>query len=714
MNGNVLDPVIKEEDGRKRYFCPVVGCPHAKATKEGYFNRRGYNKHFSTFHFTGEKIGFLSMLNWGSPGLSLGSIRKAFRICEAEGVDFIGIIAGICSYPEYAYRFTRPELLKTAEDLGLYEETKKGRKIYYFEEARDWLINEIAEEIADGMPHIRHGRKDVKIYLVTSPASTIDGWLGREVARRLVRLRKDILFWGEGFAYFQLQKHDATVGALTFIKPPWRSKYYSTAVDRLIEDHERQTSKDLPDLWVVGGTASSTHRPPGEKKVPYVSLPALHELQKINSAENQVGLRIVEFLPQSNDFLVRTYNLKDDIANKRTFVPEPKNTTELQLGVVATLKNEVEPQTIGQLEAKLKTPRGQISKAIKELNNSKYEPKIDKDQDSKRYDFNTAWMQNKLEFPDTNFKALQEETFLGFGCLHAGSIYSEYEWFVQECPRIILEHNIKNLVAAGDLIEGLEHDLDKRGEVMGGSDYSDQQIFAARLIGSVVSSVFQSLFSKAMERYAKRKPSNGELKTIVENALMNSYFIPGNHCSWTRRKGIKPLTEFEPKLVEYLTTGIENELEKRGLQIPRLNKLVEAQVMRGEDQILKSGLGLTIRHPGMSRTLTSSLRAQHTLDQTNTPTTMLANFHVAIAVEQWEKELGQRVAMQLGSIVWKTEYEHDKLKGRLDVGVGYLKTLADENQRILVTEMAYFGGGNRKAFTNRETFLDPFMADLGI
>ena len=101
------------------------------------------------------------------------------------------------------------------------------------------------------------------------------------------------------------------------------------------------------------------------------------------------------------------------------------------------------------------------------------------------------------------------------------------------------------------------------------------------------------------------------------------------------------------------------------------------------------------------------------LDVTDTQVVVLANFHVAVNVEQWESELGQRVALQCGAFVWKTEFEHDKLKGKLDVGSSYLRVLSDKEGRITITETAFFGGGERKELSNEE-LLQSFMEDLGI
>ena len=495
------------------------------------------------------------------------------------------------------------------------------------------------------------------------------------------------------------------------LKASWRGKYYSTPADRLIEDEIKQTSQDMPDLWVIGCGASSLQRPKGEKPRPYISLPGLHQLQEVHTSENQTGIRVVEFVPQTNEFLVRTFNFKDYAANERKWIPDPEKATDLQLQAVSALKSEG-PHTVGMLEDALRVPRGQIAAAIKELNEVGYQPSIILDEVSQLYDFNSWWIQNRLSYPEIDPKDLNEETILSFGCLHAGSIYTEYRWFVEEVPRIILEQGSTTLVAAGDLIEGLEWNLDKKGEVMAGLNYTQQERLAASMICSVMLQVFEARLREELEGYRKRKPSADELQAAVESSLLDLYFIPGNHCGWVKGKGITPLSTFQPALIKCLTRSIEDVLEKLGLELPGLNQIVEDKVVEGKVHTLPSGLGLTVLHPFMARALTSSLRAQHALDASDTQVVVLANFHVAISVEQWDSDLGQRVALQCGSIVWKTEFEENKLK-RLDVGVVHVRVLSNQEGRILITETAFFGGGEKEAYEN-ELLLQRFMEDIGI
>jgi len=706
---NIPDPVIRVVEDRDRFFCPVEDCPHEKASAEGYLTRRAYRRHFDAFHLQSETVGFISRVDWGSPGFRKGLLELAFQRLEKEQVRFIIWGGGLISFPHLRGEMNATNLRMVARDHDLYTTTLKGKKTEDTARAREFLLNKWAAELALAIPRIRRKRGYVKIYVVTSPAPNYDGWIGAEVARRLVRIRSDIRFWGERSARFPLKRQNKTLGVLAPMKSSWRSKYYSTAVDRLIEDEERQTSQELPDMWVVGCTASALQRPAGEKKRPYISIPGLHRLQEVHTAENQIGTRVIEFFPEDR-FVVRTYTFKDLVAEERRFIPNPNTGDELQQQTVAEMKHQ-EKLTIGMLEDTLRVSRSKIAKAIEALNESGYEPRVLLDADSQLYEFDSHWIQNSLAYPKINLDKLREDTILGFGCLHAGSVFSEYRFFVEKVPQLAIEHGVNVLVGAGDFIEGLQHDLDKRGEVMRGWNYTDQETLAAREVAAVMGKIFKARFERLLNG-RKRKPSQEELWQAVDSCLIRFLYREGNHDGWLARDGVTPLATFHPALVKRLTENVEEVLHEHGLELIHLSQLVETKVSLGEVHELPSGLGVTILHPHMARAQTSSLRAQHTLDLATTPAVILANFHVAMSVEQWDGDLGQRVAVQIGALVWKTSFEHSKLK-RLDVGVGYLRILSDEEGRILMSETAFFGGGDREELSN-DDLLDSFMTGLGV
>uniref|UniRef100_A0A831YZ57 Uncharacterized protein n=1 Tax=candidate division WWE3 bacterium TaxID=2053526 RepID=A0A831YZ57_UNCKA len=655
----------------------------------------------------------MSRLDWGSPGFRQGLVELAFQHFEKENVRFVILAGGLVSYPHLKRQTGSNETLLFVweEEFGgdYGEDDKKPSRKVKLEQARQILFERWAKEIAEMLPKLRNGSGHlVRIYIVTSPAPNYDGWIGREIARRLTVLRPDIRYWGEESVQLPLKYQNKIVWVLGPEKASWRSKYFSTAVDRLIEDEEKQTSQALPDLWIVGCTASSLQRPKGEKKRPYISVPALHRLKEVHTAENQVGILVVEFSPQGH-FLVRNYNFKDYTARERECIPDPEG-TPIQKGVVTELKRKG-AMTIGMLEDALQMSRAEITAAIEALNGGSYAPAIRLDKDSQLYDFDSRWVETKLKYPMVTRDMCREDTLLNFGCLHAGSVFSEYRFFVHEVPKIMIRQGSKVLVGCGDLIEGLEHDLDKRGETMAGMNYTDMERLAAWMVCQVMLKTFKTRFAEALQAFKEKAPSRKQLRSLVEESLVTFLYREGNHDAWVLKRGIVPLAVFGPALISCLTKGVAEILKERGFKLPDLQSITEAKVCYGEVHKLPSGMGITLLHPFMARALTSSLRAQQMLDQAKTPVVVGANFHVAINVGQWDSSnFGQRVAQQVGSIVWKTEFEHGRLK-TLDVGVGHLRIFSREG-RILITESAFFSEGTSQETHKNEELLLRFMESL--
>ncbi|MEX0587243.1 MAG: hypothetical protein WD159_00585 [Patescibacteria group bacterium] len=653
----------------------------------------------------------MSRLDWGSPGFRQGMVELAFKHFEKEGVRFVVLAGGLVSYPHLKFKLNPAMLMNLwKEEFGgdYGEKDKKPAPKERVADARRWLLDQWASEIAKMLPKLRNGSGHLaRIYIVTSPAPNYDGWIGREIARRLTVLRPDIRYWGEESVQLSLKYQNKIVWVLGPEKASWRSKYFSTAVDRMIEDEEKQTSRALPDLWIVGCTASSLQRPKGEKKRPYISVPALHRLQGINTAENQVGIRVVEFFPQGH-FLVRNYNFKDHTAQERQWIPDPEG-TPMQKSIVAELKSKG-AMTVGMLEDTLQVSRQEIAAAIEALNQGGYAPAINLDEDSQLYDFDPTWVETELKYPMIPAEECREDILLNFGCMHAGSVYTEYEFFVRDVPQIMLRQGSKVLVGSGDLIEGLEHDLDKRGETMAGMNYTDMERLAAWMICRVMLKVFEARLDAALQNFKDKAPTRKQLRSLVEECLVTFLYREGNHDAWVLKRGVVPLAVFEPALVSCLAQGMGEILKQRKLVLPDLRGIAEAHVSYGEVHTLPSGMGVTLLHPFMARALTSSLRAQQMLELAKTQIVVGANFHVAINVDQWDSDFGQRVAQQVGSIVWRTDFEHGKMK-TLDVGVGHLRILSHEG-RILMTESAFFNEGTRQEEHRNEELLLRFMESL--
>lgn len=689
----VPDPIEREG----HYFCPVEGCSR---TEKGYKTSRGYREHYQTAHCQSVRVGFHSRIDFGSPGYRKGLLDLASQIFTQEKVNFINLAGGLVSFNH----------LKKLLPKG------KGESA---ESKRSALLNQWTKKLATAIPQLRDERgKPVKIYIVTSPAPNYDGWLGAEIARRLTKgKRRDIRFWGEASAWFRIKRLNLLLWVLTPLKAAWRSKYFSTAVDRLIEDKERQTSQNLPDLWVVGCPASTLQRPKGERKRPYISVPALHRLEEVHTAENQEGVTVVEFYPQSNEFAVRNYDFKTLVARELDGIAEPAgpDTTELQRQVVRQLKAHW-TRTVGELEEDLRKPRHFIEEAVKKLSETGFEPKIIYDEAEERFAFDRSWIQDNLTYNFPPLETLSEDAILAFACLHATAPFTEYHFFTEEVPELILRHEITTLVGAGDFLEGLEHNLDKRGEVIFGLNYTQQEIIAAKLVGSVIVRVFRARFKEALPKgnnnNHKLRISQAKLQDLVDQSLLTFLYREGNHDAWQKKYGVTPLETFHARLVGIVAQGVEEVLGEFGLQLPLIRTIVEKKIKRGEQHTLPSGLCLGIYHPNMARCLTSSLRAQQTLEASDCQIAVSGNFHVATAVNQWDSDHGQRVSLQVGTLLWQSTYEHERLK-RLDTGVGILRVLSSEG-RIYMTETLLTGEGTRKETFTQDDALRLLEERLGI
>lgn len=643
----------------------------------------------------GIRIGFMSRIDFGRPTYRKGLVRLAYEVFERERTLFIVLAGGLVSY-----RHLRPHI-----------PSKK--------EAREAVFQKWARELSADIPHLRDSQgKSVKLYIVPSPAVDYDGWLGVEIGKRLAKLRRhDIRLWDAEDARIELQKNGVDFannqyfGVLLPSKAAWSSQYYSTTAERLIREKETQSTQKHPAWWASDCSASSILRPASQKQRSYFTPPALHRLQEVRTHENQIGCKVAEYF-HDESLLVRTYNFKDIVSEERYKVPVPQDANDLQRRILDELKRG--PRTPGMLEDALRTSRTKIIDEIGALNGSGYQPRIVYDEASQRYDLSQEWFQKELRYEMPSLDDLKEDTLVGFGCLHAGSPYSEYEFFVNKVPELILNRGATILVGAGDFIQGLEHDLDRSGEVIGGFNYSQQEKFAAHLVGAAILKVFLPRFQDAVasSSAAVSELSKEALAAMVDEALLWFDYRSGNHDTWVERKGIEPLATFRSELVNYLVAGLEEILSARDLYVAGLRKLVEQHTTYAETHALPSGVRMELFHPYMARAQTSSLRAQQMLGASDCQVVVGANFHEAIAVEQWEQRLGQRVALQVSTILWQTTFETRKLK-RLEVCVGYLRILSKDG-RIFMSETGFYGDGVRHPDRSNEQILEQLCQELGI
>src|SRR3989344_660363 len=465
----------------------------------------------------GETVGLMSRIDYMSPGYRQGLIEAAFQVFEDRNVRFIALHGGLVSAPH----------------IKQYLRQFRGKELA---ERKATLPEEIAQHLKEALPRLHdEGGRLVKIYIVTSPAVNYDGVYGLEIARRLSELRSDIIAWGEESARFPLKYQGKDFWAILPRKAAWASMYFSTRPERLIREKISQSPQDLPMLWVSDCGAVNLVRPSGELSRPYISPPALHRLQEVTTSENQVGVRVVEFYPGSDEFLVDTYNFKDIVSNEREAIPNPEGASQAQLDIIAQLRKG--PMTIGMLETATRHSRTRLKEELEAYDRLQLQPSIMYSEDSKRYDFCAKWIQSKLRHKLPSQQDLTEEKFLAFGCLHAGSVYSQYRFFVEQVPELIIRQGIKFLVGAGDYIEGLKHNLILRGEVLGAMNYTDQETFAAKLVGAVMVKVFRSRFEKLMKSKKRKRPSREKLEGMVKRSMLDYLHWRGNHDEWVEEFG---------------------------------------------------------------------------------------------------------------------------------------------------------------------------------
>ncbi len=641
-----------------------------------------------------ENVGFLSRIDFGSLGFRRGLLELAFEVFRQEKVRFVVLAGGLISYPAL-----RPQLPRSAEE-------------------REIAIDDWAKDLAEAIPHLYDERgKPVKIYIVTSPAPNFDSWLGEDIARRLHNLRPDDIFYrGKEGARFPLKKQGKDFWVILPTRGAWRGQYFSTVSERLIDDKQKQSSQRLPDLWVTGCGASSIVRPKGEMKRPYISLPALHRLMEITTSENQIGVRVVEFFTGGSEPMIRTYSFKDFVSNEneRAAIALPEGLPKTQVNILQELKVKG-PVTIGMLEDALPPARAHIERTIGVINAGGFEPKIVQDEQSGLYQFDPKWFQNELRYSLPPKEDVREDTMVAFSCLHAGSVFTEYKFFVNAIPEFMLRHNVNILVGCGDFIEGLKHDLNLRGEVINGTNYTDHEALAARLVGTVIVKVFKERFTAELGKHSGRALSPAALTRILDKALLRFFYIDGNHDEWVVALGVQSLAIFRRDLIDFLMNNISAILHEKGVsaEVDFLRTLIENHVVKTKIfQLPSTGVCVEASHPHMGRATTSSLRTQEMLRKSRCHISQIGNFHIAIAVEQWDSELGQRVGMQHGSIVWKTGFEEGKTK-LLDVVVGYLR-VKTINQRIFMSEIMYYGSGVENPDLSKVDPLQGLLSELNI
>lgn len=679
------------------------------------------------------KVGLWSRIDYGSSGFRKAMLDTAFEIFHKwEETNFNVLVGGLISGKDlterakgYVKAGVRRDKVAKRKYARFAHLLPSERSVARKRELENHFLKQIARELAILLPKMTSPdlekpskQTGVDLFITTSPA--FDGAIGEIVANLLAELRNDVRVWNSGGDRFLVKYVDKFFWALAPEKAVWmRVDYYSTAVERVIKDKIKRTSQSSPELFVVGCFGSSINKPKGELKYRYVSLPVCHRLEETRVSENQIGVSVLEFSVDDEPYLFRTYSLKDLVAKELSFIVPPDNISSLQRKMIEVIKSRG-VATLGILKYTLSAPIEQITAEMEKLMKKKpfrrdgnSWPGIIKQEAGKKYYFNLDWIRRHLQYslPSGSWN---EDRIISFGCLHAGSIETDYEFFVKEVPKIILKRRANILIDVGDTKEGLKHNLDKKGEIIAGMNNTKQEKFAAHLIGSVIYKVFEERFAVSLKASDKAKLTNDEIRKMISDALLTFVYILGNHDLWESEEGHEPLDVFHFTLKDFLRERIDNYLAVESL--PHLEvDILNEKILRRDFHTLPSGLKVAIQHPHMARAKTTSLRPQEMLDYAKRHGCQVAiggNFHVSENLEEWDMDLGQCVCQQIGTIKHGSNFERHKMK-MVDQGVGYLRILS-QDCRIFMTESAFYGEAKPRPPVSNTDIINTFIERLGI
>jgi len=681
----------------------------------------------------GAKIGLLSRIDYGSEGFRKYLITDAFKGLEMLGTHFNILITGLVSRDFGKTMKARIKEIIEKEKLEEKRYPRFGEELSIAEQRacrKEELIKQYllraAKELAEIIPKIQIEdpnnlkiKKSVDLFIVTSPA--YDGEDGEQIAVILEKLRTDIRVWNKGAARFPVYVVDKKIQALAPKKAIWmRSDYYSTPIERVIKDYLKQTTRDDADIIIVGGFCSAIYKPKGELLYRYVSLPGLHRIEETRINENQIGYAVLNFSNKEDDGAITFYDLKDLVSQELSFIVPPMRCSLLQKDIIETIKKEwyVTPGYLSKTygvseEIIIKALTGLCKKKTFTRKQENWPSIVEKS--GKQFAFDLSYVQNKLKC-SLEKEQWVEERIYSICCLHAGSINTDYEYFVNETPKIILQNKATILVNAGDTIEGLAHKLAEQGEVVAGmNNHTVQERFAAYLIGEVIVRVFKerfkNLFSLLSEE-EKKNVSPEKLSLLVSNALLKYYYILGNHDLWQGRDAYEPLSVFHLTLEGFILKQVNNVLAEHNLSCNNPGAIVSEHLKRTETFNLSSGLKVGIQHPHMSRSKTTSLRLQGMLQfASNCQIVIGGNFHVAETLLEWENKLGERVCQEIGTMKHHSSFEDHKLK-TVDHGGGLL-IVRSSGQRIRSVSTSFFGAPKKESIDNL-ILTNNFMQLLGI
>lgn len=628
------------------------------------------------------KIGMLSRVDYGSPGFRKGLLDLAYKRFREAGVHFVILAGGL-----FAGRALKQQMPKKKEEHEAY-------------------FDELAKYLADVFPRVHHD-SEIKTYLMVSPA--YDGFIGEAAVSRLVALRKDIRLYPKAVERFPLKGMKKKIAVIVPVKAAWRADYASTPVDRVLKDELKRSTQLPADVYSTGCYGVYMNRPKGESSCEYFALPALNKPEEITATENQVGIVILEV---NDSVRVTNISFKDEVSAERELIKAPAGLSDFEQKVFSCLRRG--PSTPGIIEDDLHESRTKIVKALNKIAGIKRRghPRVREDSKSGRYDFDLSWRQQHLQYAWHPPDEIKEDRIVGFACMHAGSVFTDYDFIVNELPKIILAENATALAAVGDLIQGLKHDLMLRDEVIAcANNYTRQEKLAGDLLAKVLGKVF---LARLDAKLGVAKP--GDVRQLLEECLISLIYIAGNHDEWVKALGFEPLDKFRSVVVRRLQEIVESALAKRQLFTPAVMNIVEKKIIALEATDnrynLASGLKVGLLHPHTGRAQTTTLRLQQSMSAVpDCHVVLIGNFHTATAMAFWDSRLGQRCGMQFGTLMHKSDFEFKKNK-IVDFGIGCLR-VRSRNGRILEVETVFCGVPKRKTFSNND-LLEAFEKKIGI
>jgi len=688
------------------------------------------------------RIGLISGIAQMNEGFRAGLIRLAFEKLRDASVRFVIFNGLLVDKRGFQIELKqRIELAKEEIEIQKKEARERGEKTEKVlirdlkETVATNLVDESAKALSALIPRLRKPRQKGaktgsgkisteygRIYIMTSPA--YDGPYGEQVAKKLQTLRpEDIRLYNPGGDWLKIKQIDKVLGVLNPQRNRMPSQYHSNAPEKEIRDKEGQTSHDYPDLWGVGPFASLVYTPDGIRERPYFTFPGLRSIEEVYTAENQVGVSVLEYDTSDDLPSLCSWSFRDLIKNERSFINAPRSATSLQKNIVELIKDNG-AQSIGLLADRFPSlARSTIEKEIEGLlveDMSKFKtwPGLFYDEESQRYNFKLNWIQEKLRYVMP--ASFEEDRMLFFGCMHAGYTTTDYKHITNEYHKIIISKKIKHVFGLGDWVAGMKHDLPHSGEVIAGTGYTDHERFAAELMATIIFKVFVHRFEEQLQalRVSHEKISAEKLAELIHESLVYFYFIMGNHDGWQIQGGHIPLEAFENRLLNLLVVHIGIKIEKMNLPFVNILDIVGEHIIHYPDCeaicTLPSGLNVGMIHPWEGGAKTTTLKLQEIIGSLRCQIWGVANYHRASMIRMWRPDLGELVGIMAGAagpIYTFFERRHKKFVN--DFGPIYLRTLS-HRKRIIMSEIAYFNRPYLKEKISKYTIPDDLKKELGL